>query len=152
MPTFGANSWISAPFTCPMIRSFPAAAARALAEPGRDARGDVVEGAPGGSEQRDLPLALGLGHRVLLRSGGPAREAVVVGHPDPLEPLDHLKLARGPELGAEASPLGDRGVAGPIGGEDRDLAVIVLTQRAFDSPEAPKVHRDIQAAAYAALG
>ena len=35
---------------------------------------------------------------------------------------------------------------------NHDLAVIVLTQRAFDSPEAPKVHRDIQAAAYAAFG
>jgi CubicO group peptidase (beta-lactamase class C family) len=32
------------------------------------------------------------------------------------------------------------------------LAVIVLTQRMFESPEAPSVHRDIQAAAYAALG
>jgi CubicO group peptidase (beta-lactamase class C family) len=32
-----------------------------------------------------------------------------------------------------------------------DLAVIVLTQRMFESPDAPKVHRDIQAAAYAAL-
>src|ERR1019366_4083030 len=32
-----------------------------------------------------------------------------------------------------------------------DLAVIVLTQRMFESPEAPNVHRDIQAAAYAAL-
>jgi hypothetical protein len=27
----------------------------------------------------------------------------------------------------------------------------VLTQRLFESPEAPDVHRDIQAAAYAAL-
>jgi CubicO group peptidase (beta-lactamase class C family) len=33
----------------------------------------------------------------------------------------------------------------------RDLTVIVLTQRMFDSPETPQVHRDIQAAAYAAL-
>jgi CubicO group peptidase (beta-lactamase class C family) len=32
-----------------------------------------------------------------------------------------------------------------------DLAVIVLTQRMFESPDTPKVHRDIQAAAYAAL-
>jgi hypothetical protein len=28
---------------------------------------------------------------------------------------------------------------------------IVLTQRMFDSPELPELHRDIQAAAYAAL-
>jgi CubicO group peptidase (beta-lactamase class C family) len=33
----------------------------------------------------------------------------------------------------------------------RDLTVIVLTQRLFESPELPLVHRDIQAAAYAAL-
>jgi CubicO group peptidase (beta-lactamase class C family) len=33
----------------------------------------------------------------------------------------------------------------------RDLVVIVLTQRMFESPEPPHVHRDIQAAAYAAL-
>jgi CubicO group peptidase (beta-lactamase class C family) len=33
-----------------------------------------------------------------------------------------------------------------------DLVAIVLTQRRFESPDPPKVHRDIQAAAYAALG
>jgi CubicO group peptidase (beta-lactamase class C family) len=33
----------------------------------------------------------------------------------------------------------------------KDLTIIVLTQRMFESPDAPKVHRDIQAAAYAAL-
>jgi CubicO group peptidase (beta-lactamase class C family) len=33
----------------------------------------------------------------------------------------------------------------------RDLTVIVLTQRMFESPDPPPVHRDIQAAAYAAL-
>jgi CubicO group peptidase (beta-lactamase class C family) len=33
----------------------------------------------------------------------------------------------------------------------KDLTVIVLTQRMFESPDPPKVHRDIQAAAYAAL-
>jgi CubicO group peptidase (beta-lactamase class C family) len=32
-----------------------------------------------------------------------------------------------------------------------DLTVIVLTQRMFETPEAPQVHRDIQAAAYAAF-
>lgn len=32
-----------------------------------------------------------------------------------------------------------------------DLTVIVLTQRMFESPEPPQVHRDIQAAAHAAL-
>ncbi len=34
----------------------------------------------------------------------------------------------------------------------RDLVVIVPTQRMFESPALPQVHRDIQAAAYAALG
>jgi hypothetical protein len=33
----------------------------------------------------------------------------------------------------------------------RDLIVIVLTQRMFDSPALPPVHRDLRAAAYAAL-
>jgi CubicO group peptidase (beta-lactamase class C family) len=33
----------------------------------------------------------------------------------------------------------------------QDLAVIVLTQRIFESPDPPQVHRDIRAAAYAAL-
>lgn len=32
------------------------------------------------------------------------------------------------------------------------LTVIVLTQRMFETSEPPQVHRDIQAAAYAALG
>jgi CubicO group peptidase (beta-lactamase class C family) len=35
---------------------------------------------------------------------------------------------------------------------DRDLVVIVLTQRLFESPDAPALHREIQAAAYAATG
>jgi CubicO group peptidase (beta-lactamase class C family) len=34
----------------------------------------------------------------------------------------------------------------------RDLTVIVLTQRLFESPGLPAFHREIQAAAYAALG
>jgi hypothetical protein len=33
----------------------------------------------------------------------------------------------------------------------RDLTVIVLTQRQFDSPELPAVHAEFQRAAYAAL-
>jgi hypothetical protein len=33
----------------------------------------------------------------------------------------------------------------------RDLVVIGLTRRMFDSPETPRAHRDIQAAAYAAI-
>jgi CubicO group peptidase (beta-lactamase class C family) len=34
---------------------------------------------------------------------------------------------------------------------ERDVAVITLTQRLFDSPQAPAVHTDLQAAALAAL-
>ena len=33
----------------------------------------------------------------------------------------------------------------------RDLVVVVLTQRMFDSPQTPQAHRDVQVAAYAAL-
>jgi hypothetical protein len=33
-----------------------------------------------------------------------------------------------------------------------DLIVIVLTQRMFESPALPRVHQDVRAAAYAALG
>ena len=35
---------------------------------------------------------------------------------------------------------------------NHDLTVIVLTQRMFETSDTPQVHRDIQAAAYAALG
>ncbi|MGZ4507238.1 MAG: hypothetical protein ACXVX8_04885 [Blastococcus sp.] len=34
---------------------------------------------------------------------------------------------------------------------ERDLAVIVLTQRLFDTAQAPAVHTDLQAAALAAV-
>lgn len=34
----------------------------------------------------------------------------------------------------------------------RDLAVIVLTQRLFQTPQPPAVHTDLQAAALAAIG
>ena len=33
----------------------------------------------------------------------------------------------------------------------RDLTVVVLTQRLFETPQAPAVHRELQAAAYSAL-
>ena len=39
-----------------------------------------------------------------------------------------------------------------VGGDPTlDLVVVVLTQRMFETSQAPQVHRDIQAAAYAAL-
>jgi CubicO group peptidase (beta-lactamase class C family) len=44
--------------------------------------------------------------------------------------------------------LGTTWVVDPV----RDLVVIVLTQRMFESPTPPAVHREIQAAAYRALG
>jgi CubicO group peptidase (beta-lactamase class C family) len=34
---------------------------------------------------------------------------------------------------------------------ERDAAVVVLTQRQFESPQAPAVHTDLQAAALAAV-
>jgi CubicO group peptidase (beta-lactamase class C family) len=59
-------------------------------------------------------------------------------------------LTDGPNAGAFGwdGGLGTSWLVDPI----RDLAVIVLTQRMFDSPEPPPVHRELQAAAYSALG
>ena len=56
----------------------------------------------------------------------------------------------------QAKPSGAFGWDGGFGcswlvDPNYDLAIIVLTQRFFETSEAPKVHRDIQAAAYAAL-
>jgi CubicO group peptidase (beta-lactamase class C family) len=58
-------------------------------------------------------------------------------------------LTGGPKAGAFGwdGGLGTSFLADPV----RDLAVIVLTQRMFDSSEPPPVHRELQAAAYAAL-
>jgi CubicO group peptidase (beta-lactamase class C family) len=44
--------------------------------------------------------------------------------------------------------LGTSWIADPA----HDLTIIVLSQRLFDGPELPQAHRDIQSAAYAALG
>jgi CubicO group peptidase (beta-lactamase class C family) len=49
--------------------------------------------------------------------------------------------------GGRAAGFGSTWRVDPV----RDLVTIVLTQRMFDSPELPELHRDIQAAAYAAL-
>jgi hypothetical protein len=59
---------------------------------------------------------------------------VEVGHPDPVEPLDHLELACGRELGAVAGQLGDLGIAGSIGGEDGEH---VLTDPGAAVPSRP---------------
>jgi CubicO group peptidase (beta-lactamase class C family) len=49
--------------------------------------------------------------------------------------------------GGGPPPLGSTWLVDP----GHDLVVIVLTQRAFGSAQAPQVHQDIEAAAYAAL-
>jgi CubicO group peptidase (beta-lactamase class C family) len=58
-------------------------------------------------------------------------------------------LTGGPRAGAFGwdGGLGTSFLVDPV----RDLTVIVLTQRMFDSSEPPPVHRELQAAAYAAL-
>ena len=104
--------------------------------------------------------------RMLLRRGDPVLTADQVGEMS----RDHLS-AEQREFGAAF--LGGRGWglgtsvvlegpwAGAIGWDgglgtsflvhpDRDLAVIVLTQRLFDTAQAPAVHTDLQAAALAA--
>ena len=106
--------------------------------------------------------------RMLLRRGDPVLTADQVGEMS----RDHLS-AEQREFGAAF--LGRRGWglgtsvvlegpwAGAIGWDgglgtsflvhpDRDLAVIVLTQRLFDTAQAPAVHTDLQAAALAAAG
>src|SRR3954453_1022051 len=61
------------------LLALAAASTGALAQLPRDARRDLVEGAPARPKQRDLPLALGVGHRLVLRTGCPARDPVEVG-------------------------------------------------------------------------
>jgi CubicO group peptidase (beta-lactamase class C family) len=58
-------------------------------------------------------------------------------------------VVEGPQAGAFGwdGGLGTSWLVDP----GRDLVVIVLTQRLFDGPQLPQVHRDLQAAAYAAL-
>ncbi len=55
------------------------------------------------------------------------------------------------------SPSGGFGWDGGFGSSwlvdpAEDLTVVVLTQRMFETHVAPQVHRDIQSAAYAAVG
>jgi CubicO group peptidase (beta-lactamase class C family) len=56
--------------------------------------------------------------------------------------------------GAQAGAFGWDGGLGTSWLVDpkRELTVIVLTQRLFETPQAPQVHRDLQAATLAALG
>jgi CubicO group peptidase (beta-lactamase class C family) len=59
-------------------------------------------------------------------------------------------VTAGPRAGAFgwAGGFGTTWLADP----GRDLTVIALTQRMFDSPEPPPVHEALQAAAYDAVG
>ena len=58
-------------------------------------------------------------------------------------------VTEGPNAGSYGwdGGLGSSWLVDPV----RDLVVIVLTQRMFDSPETPLVHRELQTSAYSAL-
>src|SRR5215472_4044144 len=71
---------------------------RPLSQFCRDPRGDVVEVGPASPEQRDLPLALGLAHRLLLRPRRPGRETVEVRHARAFDAFDDLHLPGRNEL------------------------------------------------------
>ncbi len=83
---------------------------------------------------------------------------------DQLTPAQKAHGGLGPDFFAGRSwgfcqAVADSGAYGWDGGfgtswlvdPNHDLVVIVLTQRMFETAEAPSAHRDIQAAAYAAL-
>jgi CubicO group peptidase (beta-lactamase class C family) len=104
--------------------------------------------------------------RMLLRGGAPvlsagSARAMVT---DQLTPEQKARGGLGPDFFAHQSwsycqavyengsygwdgGLGTSWLVDPV----RDLVVIVLTQRLFESPKSPAVHSDMQAAAYAAL-
>jgi CubicO group peptidase (beta-lactamase class C family) len=104
--------------------------------------------------------------RMLLDGGAPVltAEAVRAMTTDQLTPAQKAKGGLGPDFfvgrsWAFGQSVLDSGVYGWDGGlgtswlvdPNHDLIVIVLTQRMFESAETPQVHRDIHAAAYAAL-
>jgi CubicO group peptidase (beta-lactamase class C family) len=104
--------------------------------------------------------------RMLLRGGAPVLSPDGVGQmtKDQLTPeqrggagafFDHQSwgfcqgvVIDGPRAGAYGwdGGLGTSWLVDPV----RDLVVIVLTQRLFENPRTPALHRDLQAAAYAA--
>ena len=105
--------------------------------------------------------------RMLLRGGAPvlSADAARAMTTDQLTPEQKARGGLGPGFftgrsWAFCQSVLDSGAYGWNGGlgtswlvdPNHDLTVIVLTQRMFSSPEPPKVHADIQAAAYAALG
>jgi CubicO group peptidase (beta-lactamase class C family) len=104
--------------------------------------------------------------RMLLRGGAPvlSPDSVSAMTSDQLTPAQKERGGLGPDFFAHQSwgfcvAVRDDGAFGWDGGlgtswlvdPARDLIVIVLTQRLFESPALPPVHADIQAAAYAAL-
>jgi CubicO group peptidase (beta-lactamase class C family) len=105
--------------------------------------------------------------RMLLRDGGGVLSAAAAAamRTDQLTPAQKAHGGLGPDFftgqswsfGQAVRADGAFGWDGGLGTSwlvdpVRDLIVIVLTQRMFDSPALPSVHRDIRAAAYAALG
>ncbi len=105
--------------------------------------------------------------RMLLRGGAPILPAAAVRAmtTDQLTPEQKARGGLGPDFFKDKSwgfclAVQDDGSYGWAGGfgttwlmdPGRDLTVIVLTQRQFDSPEPPAVHAEFQRAAYAALG
>jgi len=104
--------------------------------------------------------------RMLLTGGAPvlAPESVAAMTVDQLTPEQKARGGLGVDFFDHQSwsycqAVQDSGAFGWNGGKGsswlvdpaRDLVVIVLTQRAFETSDLPPVHRDIQAAAYAAL-
>ncbi len=104
---------------------------------------------------------------MLLRGGGPvlSPQSVRAMTTDQLTAAQKAGGGLGPEFFRHQSwsfcqAVHDNGAFGWDGGFGsswlvdplRDLVVIVLTQRLWESPALPQVHRDIQQAVYAALG
>jgi CubicO group peptidase (beta-lactamase class C family) len=105
--------------------------------------------------------------RMLLRGGAPllSADSARAMTSDQLTPAQKAGGGLGPDFFTSRSwgfcqavnANGSYGWDGGLGTSwlvdpGRDLVVIVLTQRMFDSAQTPQAHRDIQAAAYAALG
>jgi CubicO group peptidase (beta-lactamase class C family) len=105
--------------------------------------------------------------RMLLRGGPPvlSADAARAMTSDQLTPAQKAHGGLGPDFFTGRSwsfgqAVADSGAFGWDGGFGTSwlvdpgpgLTVIVLTQRMFETAEPPQVHRDIQAAAYAALG
>jgi CubicO group peptidase (beta-lactamase class C family) len=104
--------------------------------------------------------------RMLLRGGAPvlSADAARAMTTDQLTPAQKAHGGLGPgffdgrswAFGQSILESGAYGWDGGFGSSwlvdpNHDLTVIVLTQRMFETAEPPQVHRDIQAAAYAAL-